>query len=197
MAMDAGEDAAPKLPDTKDSRALGKRQEPVPERAPADREFLSAAACRGGCGISPCQRILRALQPPLRKTILPDLLRSRRCGTNPALAPARDEPSLAFPASRTAPKAMPRNPSDPARGSCLLLPRQSKLAAGDAANTSGDDSGPDERRCDTAKSSANCPAGIRESHEKPAGKPPALRRRRRQNPRECRKPGCTPRRDNR
>src|ERR1700722_1090183 len=173
MATDADGDAARKLPDTKDSHALEKPKESVPELAPADREFLSAGGGREGCGISRCQRILRALQPPLRKTSLPDLSKSRRCGTNPALARARGEPSLAFLASRIVPKATPRNPSDPARDSCLLLPRRSRLAAGDAASTSGDDSGPDEPRCDTATSSTNCLAEIRESRERRAEKPPA------------------------
>src|SRR5580704_16596509 len=197
MAMDADEDAARKMPDTKDSHALQNRKGSVPERAPADREFLSAAAGRVGCGISPCQRILRALQPPLRTTSLPGLLRSRHCGTNPALARALGEPSLAFRASRIAPKARLPNPSDPARDSCLPLPRKSKLAPGDAANTSGDDSRLDEPRYDTAKSSANYLGGIHESRERRVGKLPAGRRRRRRNPKECRKPGCTPRRDNR
>src|ERR1700723_929464 len=173
MEMDADEDAARKLPDTKDSHAPEKRKESAPELAPADREFLSTVGGRAECGISRCRQILRALQPPLRRTSLRDLLKSRRCGTNPAVAPARGEPSPAFPASRTAPKAMLRNPSDPARDSCLLLPRLSKLAAGDAASTSGDDSGPDERKCDTATSSASCLAEIRESRERRAGKLPA------------------------
>src|SRR5271168_5271231 len=133
--MDADGNAAQKLPDTKGPQVREKRQGCVQERAPTDRGFLSAGG-RAGCGISRCQRIPQALQPPLRRTSLPDLLRSRRCGTNPALAPARGEPSLAFRASRTVPKEMLPNPSDPARDSCLPLPRLSKLAAGDAANTS-------------------------------------------------------------
>src|SRR5271155_3323853 len=195
--MDADGNAAQKLPDTKGPQVREKRKGSVPERAPTDREFPSAAGGRAGCGISRCQRIPQALQPPLRRTSLPDLLRSRRCGTNPALAPARGEPWLAFRASRTVPKATLPNPSDPARDSCLPLPRLLKLAADDAASTSGDDSGPDERRCDTTTSSANCLAGIRESRERRAGRLLASRRRRRQNPKECRKPGCTPLRDNR
>src|SRR5271156_6937489 len=123
--MDADGNAAQKLPDTKGPQVREKRQGSVPERAPADREFPSAAGGRAGCGISRCQRKPQALQPPLRRTILPDLSKSRRCGTNPALAPARGERLLAFRASRTAPEAMPRNPSDPALDSCLLLPHQS------------------------------------------------------------------------
>src|SRR5271170_7404439 len=136
--MDADGNAAQKLPDTKGPQVREKRQGSVPERAPADREFLSAAGGRAGCGISRCQRIPQALQPPLRRTNLPDLLRSRRCGTNPALVPARGEPWLAFRASRTVPKATLPNPSDPARDSCLPLPRLLKLAADDAASTNGD-----------------------------------------------------------
>src|SRR5271156_6920931 len=154
--MDADGNAAQKLPDTKGPQVREKRQGCVQERAPTDRGFLSAAGGRAGCGISRCQRIPQALQPPLRRTSLPDLLRSQRCGTNPALAPARGEPWLAFRASRTVPKVTLPNPSDPARDFCLLLPRRSKLAAGDAASTSGDDSGPDEWGCDTATFSAKC-----------------------------------------
>src|ERR1700693_1424945 len=125
MAMDADGYAARKLPDTTGSQAPAQRKRSVPECAPADREFLSAAGAREECAISPCRRKLQALQPPLRRTSLPDLSKSQRCGTNPALAPKRGEPSPAFHASRTVPAVRLRNPSDPALDSCLLLPRLS------------------------------------------------------------------------
>src|SRR5271156_1209123 len=186
MDADADADATRTTPDTTGSLAPAKRKASVPARAPADPKFLSTAGGRAGFAISRCRRKLQALQPPLRRTNLPDLLKS-----------ARGEPSLAFHASRTVPTETLPNPSDPALDSCLLLPRLSKLVAGDAASTSGDDSGPGEQRCDTATSSASCLAGIRVSRERRAGKLPASRRRRRRNPKECRKPGCTPLRDNR
>ena len=181
-SMSRDGNVAPKLPDKKAPQAPRQRQASVPARAPADPVFLSAIAVRVGCAISPCPPIPQALQPPLRTTSLPDPSESRRCETNPALAIAPGEPLPAFPSSRTAPAAMPPNPSNPARDSCLLLPHQSKFAAGDAASTSGDDSGPDEPRCDTATSSTNCLAGTRVSREKRAGKLPVSRRRRPLNP---------------
>src|SRR5271154_6355859 len=184
-------------PDTKAPQAPQQRRGSVPARVPADPEFLSAIAAREECAISRCRPIPQALQPPLRTTSLPDPLKSRRCGTNPALATVRGEPWPAFPALRTVPGATLLNPSDPALDSCLLLPHLSNFAADDAASTSGDDSGPDEPRCDTAMSSASFLAGIRVSREKRAEKLPGSRRRRPLNPTICRRPGCTPLRDNR
>src|SRR5271154_4889260 len=197
MDADADADATRTTPDTTGSVAQAKRKASVTARAPADPKFLSAAGGRAGFAISRCRRKLQALQPPLRRTNLPDLLKSPRRETHPEFAPARGAPSLAFHASRTVPTETLPSPSDPALDSCLLLPHRSKLAADDAASTSGDDSGPVERRCDTATSSASCLAGIRVSREKRAGKLLASRRRRRRNPKECRRPGCTPLRDNR
>src|SRR5271170_875794 len=197
MVMDADGYATRRLPDKTGSLVPEPRKGSVLERAPADREFLSANGGREGFAILRCRRKLRALQPPLRRISLPGLLKSQRCATIPELAPARAEPWPAFRASRTAPRVKLRNPSNPALDSCLLLPRLSKLVAGDGANTSADDSGPVERRCDKAMSSTSCLGGTREFRERRAGKLPGSHLRHRRNPREYRKPGCTPLRDNR
>src|SRR5271156_2361115 len=133
MVMDADGYATQRLPDKIGSLVPEPLKESVPERAPADREFLSANGGLEGFAILRCRRKLRALQPPLRRINPPDLLKSQRRGTIPELGQARAEPWPAFRASRTVPKAKLRNPSNPALDSCLLLPSLSKLVAGDGA----------------------------------------------------------------
>src|SRR6202034_3018127 len=119
------------------------------------------------------------------------------CGKHQALAPALDAPPIAFRLLPLVPTESLPDLSNQARGSCLPLRHQSKPVGDDDASTSAGSSKPAAQKCDIAKSSASCPAGIHECREKHAGKLPALRQQRRQSRKGFRKPSCTPRRDSR
>ena len=140
--------------------------------------------------LSPFPPRLQALPPPLRRKALRDPAKLPRYGTAPAPARAPYEPRAAFPAlaSRSYGVASLSFRSS-AEASSLLPQHQSKPAAGDAASTSGDDSGPGALRCGTATSSANFPAGIRESRERRARKLPGSRRQHRRDPTRSRTRG--------